>query len=146
MPAAKLRPLTFGVTQVSLRHGEAGIQYLSATQALKNLPLRITDRLAYSASTAPEQTFMARRGKLVDDTTPGGVGKTDDWQHISYAQGWASARCIARALINRGLSDERPVAILSENDLDHALLAPAALKAAAPRCLQTCWPGLKHPQ
>jgi hypothetical protein len=31
-----------------------------------------------------------------------------------------AARSIAQALINRGLSAERPVVILSENDLEHA--------------------------
>ena len=132
MSAAKFRPLTFGVTQVSLRHGKAGVQYLSAAQALNDFPLRITDRLAHWASTAPARSFMAKRAKLADVATPGGVGKTGDWQHISYAQAWASAKCIAQALINRGLSVERPVAILSENDLDHALLALGCMVAGVP--------------
>jgi feruloyl-CoA synthase len=35
---------------------------------------------------------------------------------VSYAQAWERARSIAQALINRGLSVERPVVILSEND------------------------------
>ena len=125
MPVAKFRPLTFGVTQVSLRHGEGGVQYLIAAQALNDFPLRITDRLAHWASTAPARSFMAKRAKLAD-------GKKGDWQHISYAQAWASAKCIAQALINRGLSVERPVAILSENDLDHALLALGCMVAGVP--------------
>ncbi|MGB4116872.1 MAG: feruloyl-CoA synthase [Polaromonas sp.] len=121
----KFRPLTFGVTQVSLRHGVEGVQYLSAEQALNDFPDRITDRLAHWAHTAPERTFMARRAKLAG-------GTTGDWQHIRYAQAWASARCIAQALINRGLGVERPVAILSENDLDHALLALGCMVAGVP--------------
>lgn len=125
MPAAKFRPLTFGVTQVSLRHSDGGVQYLSAEQALDPFPLRITDRLAHWASVAPERCFMAKRKKLPD-------GTAGDWQHISYGQAWASARCIAQALINRRLSVERPVAILSENDLDHALLALGCMVAGVP--------------
>ena len=120
----KFRPLTFGVTRVTLTGGD-GAQYLSAEQPLGDYPIRITDRLQHWALTAPQRTFMAKREKLAD-------GTTGDWQHISYAQAWASARCIAQALINRGLSAEKPVAILSENDLDHALLALGCMVAGVP--------------
>ena len=43
MTEPKFRPLTFGVTQVSLRHGDEGVQYLSAEQPLKDFPDRITE-------------------------------------------------------------------------------------------------------
>jgi feruloyl-CoA synthase len=125
MNAPKFRPLTFGVTHVTLKDGAAGTQYLSAEQALNDYPARITDRLQHWAQTVPERTFMARREKLQE-------GKTGDWQHVSYAQAWARARCIAQALIHRGLSADRPVAILSENDLDHALLALGCMVAGVP--------------
>ena len=125
MNAPRYRPLTFGVTRVSLRDGDAGTQYLSAEQPLKDYPTRITDRLQHWAQTAPERTFMAKREKLANNTA-------GHWQHISYAQAWARARRIAQALINRGLSADRPVAILSENDLDHALLALGCMVAGVP--------------
>ena len=125
MTAPKFRPLTFGVTRVTLRDGADGTQYLSADQALQDYPVRITDRLQHWAHTAPERTFMAKREKLQD-------GKTGDWQHVTYAQAWVRARCIAQALIHRGLNADRPVAILSENDLDHALLALGCMLAGVP--------------
>ena len=132
MTGPKFRPLTFGVTSVTLRGGDEGTQYLNAEQTLSSYPDRITDRLQHWAQTAPERTFMARRAKLADDKISGGGDKTGDWQHISYAQAWARARCIAQALINRGLSADKPVAILSENDLDHALLALGCMVAGVP--------------
>ena len=125
MTAPKFRPLTFGVTSVSLRDGALGTQYLSAEQTLIDFPDRITDRLQHWAHTAPARTFMAKREKLQD-------GTTGDWQHVSYAQAWARARCIAQGLLTRGLSVERPVAILSENDLDHAVLALGCMVAGVP--------------
>jgi feruloyl-CoA synthase len=125
MSAPKFRPLTFGVTRVKLRDGAPGVHYLSAEQPLQDYPARITDRLQHWAQVAPERTFMARREKLAD-------GRTGDWRHVSYAQAWASAQSIAQALINRGLSVERPVVILSENDLEHALLALGCLVAGVP--------------
>jgi feruloyl-CoA synthase len=68
---------------------------------------------------------MARRTKLAD-------GTLGEWRHITYAQAWQSARNIAQGLIDRGLNAERPVVILSENSLEHALLALGAMVAGVP--------------
>jgi feruloyl-CoA synthase len=51
---------------------------------------------------------------------------------VSYAQAWGTARNIAQALINRGLNAERPVVMLSENSLEHALLALGCMVAGVP--------------
>ena len=125
MSTPKFRPLTFGVTRVSVKDGASGVHYVSAEQTLQAFPDRITDRLQHWAQTCPDRTFMARREKLPD-------GSTGAWKHISYAQAWTLARNIAQSLINRGLSAERPVVILSENDLEHALLALGCLVAGVP--------------
>ena len=125
MSAPKFRPLTFGVTRVNLRDGAPGVHYLRAEKELPPYTERLTDRLKHWADTAPERTFMARRVKLAD-------GSTGDWRHVSYAQAWATARSIAQGLINRGLNAERPVVILSENDLEHALLALGCIVAGVP--------------
>jgi feruloyl-CoA synthase len=125
MSTTSFRPLKFGVTRVTLRDGQAGTHYLQAEQALAPYPERLTDRLQQWAQTRPAQTFMARRVKLAD-------GTLGDWQHINYTQDWHTARCIAQALINRGLSAERPVVILSENSLEHALLALGCMVAGVP--------------
>jgi feruloyl-CoA synthase len=69
--------------------------------------------------------LFARRIKLAD-------GTLGDWRHVTYAQAWATARNIAQALINRGLNAERPVVILSENSLEHALLALGCMVAGVP--------------
>ena len=125
MTAPKFRPLTFGVTRVVQREGAPGVRYVKAEQPLQDHPARLTDRLQHWAETAPDRSFMARRVKLAD-------GSTGDWRHVSYREAWASARAIAQGLINRGLSAERPVVILSENDLEHALLALGCLVAGVP--------------
>jgi feruloyl-CoA synthase len=125
MTDPKFRALTFGVTRVELRDGAPGVHYLRAEQALLDYPARMTDRLQHWAQTAPDRLFIARREKLAS-------GGTGDWQTVTYAQAWASARSIAQSLINRGLSVERPVVILSENDLEHALLALGCLIAGVP--------------
>lgn len=126
-PTPKYRPMTFGVTHVVLRDAAGGTRYLRADQPLQPHAQRLTDRLLHWAGTTPERTFMARRERLPD-------GSTGDWRHISYAQALASARSIGQALLDRGLNAERPVAILSENDLEHALLALGCLYAGVPYC------------
>ena len=127
MGSAKYRPLEFGVTRVVLREAPGAVRYLVADQALQPHAARMTDRLLHWAQAAPERTWMARRLKHPD-------GSSGDWRHISYAQALAQARSIAQALLNRGLSVEHPVAILSENDLEHALLALGCMLAGVPWC------------
>ena len=127
MTAAKYRPLTFGVTRATLRDGETGTHYLRADQDLAPFPERLTDRLVHWAKERPDQTLFARRVKNAD-------GSSGDWQHISFAQALDAARRIGQGLLNRGLSADKPVLILSENDLEHALLALGCLYAGIPWC------------
>ncbi len=121
----QFRPMQFGVTRVNLREGVPGVRYLTADQALDDYPERITDRLQHWVKQKPQQTFMARRVKNTD-------GTLGDWQHLSYAQVWSQGRAIAQYLIDRKLSADRPVAILSENSLEHAQLAVGCLIAGVP--------------
>ena len=69
---------------------------------------------------APERTQVAQRG-------PDG-----EWRRISYAQMLDRVRRIGQALAVRGLSPDRPIAILSDNDLDHYTLALAAQWVGVP--------------
>ena len=127
MSTAKYRPLKFGVTRATLRDGETGVHYLRADQELGPYPERLTDRLVHWAKERPDQTLFARRVKNAD-------GSSGDWKHITFAQALDAARRIGQGLLNRGLSAERPVLILSENDLEHALLALGCLYAGVAYC------------
>ncbi|MES3001964.1 MAG: feruloyl-CoA synthase [Pseudomonadota bacterium] len=125
--APKYRPMKFGVTRVAMRSGANGVRYMRAEQDLGERASRMTDRLVHWASSAPDRTFMARRLKNAD-------GSTGDWRHVSYSEALASARNIGQALLDRGLDAQRPVAILSENSLEHALLALGCVYAGIPYC------------
>ena len=115
------------MTRVNMREGAGGVRYMSADQKLEDYATRITDRLVHWATTKPKATMLAKRVKNAD-------GSLGDWRHISYGQAWESAQAIAQALIDRGLSAERPVVIMSENDLEHALLSLGCLVAGVPFC------------
>ena len=127
MSTPKFRPLKFGVTRVNMREGTSGVRYMSADQTLEDFATRMTDRLVHWATSKPDVTMLAKRVKNAD-------GSLGDWRQISYAQAWQSAQSIAQALIDRGLSAERPVVIMSENDLEHALLSLGCLVAGVPFC------------
>ena len=123
----RYRPLRFGVTRALTRAGAGGVQYLSADQPLQAYDARMSDRLGHWARSTPDVSFMAQRARRAD-------GSLGDWRHLSYAQALDAARRIGQALLDRGLSAERPVLILSENSLDHALLALGCLWAGVPWC------------
>lgn len=125
MSSPQFRPLRFGVTRVTLQDGVPGTHYLKADQELQAFPDRLTDCLQHWVQHKPDQSLFARRVKLAD-------GSLGDWRHVTYAEAWRTARNIAQGLINRGLNTERPVVILSENSLEHALLALGCMVAGVP--------------
>jgi feruloyl-CoA synthase len=127
MSTAKYRPMTFGVTRATLRDGGPGVHYLRADTPLAPYAERLTDRLVHWAKVRPDHTLFARRTKNAD-------GSSGEWRHISFAQALDAARRIGQGLLNRGLSAERPVLILSENDLEHALLALGCIYAGVAYC------------
>ena len=125
-PAAPTyRPLTFGVTTVTVRDGDAGAKYLNADIPLTQFGERMADRLIHWAQATPDETFVAQRQRGAD-------GTLGDWRHVSYAEALNAARHIGQALLDRGLSAERPVVVLSDNGIDHLLIAMGCIYAGVP--------------
>nr|WP_105509970.1 feruloyl-CoA synthase [Paraburkholderia sp. BL21I4N1] len=100
------------------RQGETW--YLRADEALGAHPQRMTERLVSGAEAHPERWLAARRDR------------DGQWVGLSYARALHSARAIGQALLARDLSAERPIAILSGNDLEHLQLALGAMWAGIP--------------
>ncbi|MCR8827828.1 feruloyl-CoA synthase [Pseudosulfitobacter koreensis] len=89
-------------------------------EPLPTHPQLLADYLDHWASVAPDRTWIARR-------KDGG-----DWQRVSYAQARDKARRLGAALLDLGLGHDRPLLILSENSLEHALLGLAAVYVGVP--------------
>jgi feruloyl-CoA synthase len=83
-------------------------------------PYRLTDRLKYWAETHPDRIFIGRKNER------------GNWIELTYAETFARVQNIAQALLNKNLSLQKPVAILSENSIEHALLALASLHIGVP--------------
>jgi feruloyl-CoA synthase len=94
--------------------------YLRSNEPLRAFPRRLTDRLISGAEAHPARVLVARRGE------------SGAWIEITYAGMLGRARAIGQALLDLGLSQERPLAILSGNDLEHLQLAFGAMLAGIP--------------
>ena len=123
----RYRELEFGVRSVQVRDAGAGVLYIKTDVELRPYAGRMTDKLVHWARATPDATFMAQRERLAD-------GSTGQWRHVSFAQMLDKARRIGQALVDRGLGEQRPVVILSENHLDHVALAMGCLYAGVPYC------------
>ena len=120
-PAPRYREVSIGHAPVAVTE-EQGVLHMRSLEPLAELPARLLDRLVHWARVRPEQTFIAAR-------QAGG-----DWRRVSYHEMLDSVRAIAQGLLSYGLSAEKPLALLSGNDIEHLQVALGAMYAGIPYC------------
>ena len=111
--------LRFAPAKVELERRSDGSVLLRSPQKLGPYSRCVTEWLEHWSHAAPDRTFLAER-------------KGDAWRKVSYRETYGAARRIGQALLDRGLTAERPVAILSDNGIDHALLSLGAMHVGVP--------------
>jgi feruloyl-CoA synthase len=119
MPARLQSDLRFAPARVIVDRRADGATLLRSPQALGEYPRALGVWLEHWANKAPQRTFLAEHAG-------------DGWRKVGYAEALDAARRIGESLLERGLSATRPVAILSDNSVDHALLALGAMHAGIP--------------
>jgi len=112
--------MKFAPAVVDCQRRADGSIVLASPQPLAPHAPSLTARLAEWAARAPERIFLAERA-------PGG-----GWRRVTYGEAWGTARALAGGLVAAGLGPTRPLAILSGNSIDHALVTLAAMHAAIP--------------
>jgi feruloyl-CoA synthase len=112
-------PLTFGPPDVTVDRRADGAIIVRSPHPLAPYPRAMTDWLDHWARAAPDRVFLAER-------------RDGAWRRVTYAEARDIARRIARAIVDRGLTPERPVAILSGNSVEHALIGLGAMIAGVP--------------
>ncbi len=117
----RYRAVSIGHAPVEVTE-EQGVLHMRSLEPLAELPTRLLDRLVHWARVRPEQTFIAARQS-------GG-----DWRRVSYREMLDSVRAIAQGLLSYGLSAEKPLALLSGNDIEHLQVALGAMYAGIPYC------------
>jgi feruloyl-CoA synthase len=104
-----------------------GTTVLYSTIPLEQHPYRLTERLKHWATVAPNRIFIAQRSQV-----PPSGGFRGAWDTLTYAETFIKVKNIAQALLNKNVSASKPIAILSENSIEHGLMALAALHIGIP--------------
>ncbi|TAK44805.1 MAG: feruloyl-CoA synthase [Betaproteobacteria bacterium] len=120
MSAPATRRVPLGPAEVAVMRRDDGAVLLRSPHVLGPYPDNLTERLVRWARETPARVLVAQREPL------GG------WRTLTYGEALPRVLAIAQALIGRGLSLERPLAILSENSIEHLLLLLAAMHAGIP--------------
>jgi feruloyl-CoA synthase len=118
--AAPFRPVRLGPRDYLIDRRPDGTIYMRSPHSLGPYPAKLTERLEHWADKAPDRVFLAQRDER------------GEWRKVTYAQARDAARSLGQALLSRDVSPERPLAILSGNDIEHGLLSLGAMYAGVP--------------
>jgi feruloyl-CoA synthase len=118
--SAPLRPVRLGSLAPVLEREDNGVIHIRAREVLAPYHRTLSEPLEHWAKAAPERVFLAQRDA------------DGAWRKLGYAQVLREVRRIGAALLRRGLSADRPIVIISGNDIEHALLALAAMYVGIP--------------
>jgi feruloyl-CoA synthase len=98
-----------------------GVIVLKSRIPLQPYEKHIPASLAKWAEQSPERIWLAQRG-----------GPDRQWRKVSYGEAKRIVDALTQGLLNLGIAEGRPVAILSGNSIEHALMTQAAMQARLP--------------
>lgn len=104
--------------QVSARPD--GSIIVSSPHVLGGYPRCVGEYLLHWAKHAPDRAFLCQRAA------------SGEWRSVTYREALLEVERIARWLLTREVSPGHPVAILSENSIEHGLLTLAAMHVGIP--------------
>ncbi|MGP9630060.1 MULTISPECIES: feruloyl-CoA synthase [unclassified Halomonas] len=120
-PEATSDKKPFAEPRINMEKREDGSILLSSEIPLQDdYSCCVGEWLEHWAREAPERTWLAQRDA------------DDQWQRISYGEAHRRIIAIATWLLTQDLSPERPVVILSDNSIEHALLMLATMHIGVP--------------
>nr|WP_295886582.1 feruloyl-CoA synthase [uncultured Devosia sp.] len=114
-----IRQVRLGNMAAEADHRADGTTILRSVETLGPYPRAIVDALEAWAAKTPDTVLIADRA---------GEG----WRKLSYAQVLERIRPLGQALLDAGLSPERPLIIISGNEIEHFLLGMAAIWVGIP--------------
>jgi feruloyl-CoA synthase len=98
-----------------------GVIVLKSRIPLKAYEKHIPASLAKWAAATPDRIWLAQR-----------AGPERQWRKLSYGEAKLTVDALTQGLLNLKLEPGRPVAILSGNSIEHALMTMAAMQARFP--------------
>lgn len=119
-PDAPFRDVRFAPVEIDVRSRADGSVLIRNRQPLKMPPERqLGDWLRRHAAVHGERVFLCERD---------GAG----WRELNYRHALARANAISLWLLAHGAGPERPLLVLSENSIHHALLQLGAMQVGIP--------------
>src|SRR5215472_3167441 len=118
--SARLRPIAYARPRVVCEPGRNGALHFRSSEALAPYDPSLARLFRAAVERNPAGPFLAERDR------------GNAWRKLTYAAARPLVDALAHSLIERGLSAERPVMILSTNGIDHALLTLAGHTAGVP--------------
>lgn len=112
--------LRMAESQVRIEKKPDGTLYVTSPQQLPTPTRAVGDWLVKWATEQPERIFLAER-------LPSG-----EWQKLTYGEALQAVRSVAAGLLKAGACAQKPVAILSGNSINHALVALGAMHVGVP--------------
>ena len=117
--AAPHRPIMFAPARVTRTTDPDGTIRLACATPLGAYEPSLARVFRASVDAQPSRIFLQERAG-------------DEWRKLTYEEARRTVDALAVALIERGLSAERPLMILSANSIEHALLKLACYTAGVP--------------
>lgn len=108
-------------------HDTSATSYHLDGGSLGHFPRCLTERLVMWAQKRPDGVFLAQRETGTDVS-----GERPPWIPLTFKEAATRMVHLAQALLDHDLSPDRPLVILSGNDIHHALLTCAALHVGIP--------------
>ncbi len=113
-------PLRLAERSLEIERRDNGETILRNPMPLDAYPTQVSDDLRRQAARIPDRTFLAQR----DDA--------GEWVHLTYAAARDRADRISQWLLDNGHNGDNPVAILSDNSLNFAVLQLGAMQVGIP--------------
>jgi feruloyl-CoA synthase len=114
-----IRPVRLGNMAAAADRRADGTIILRSVETLGAYPRSIVDALEAWAAKTPDTMLIADR-------------EGEGWRKLSFAQVLDRIRPLGQALLDAGLSTERPLMIISGNEIEHFLLGMAAIWVGIP--------------
>jgi feruloyl-CoA synthase len=111
----------FATPHVIAEHRADGTIWLKSAMPLQASARCVGDWLEYWARQATDRIFLADRASV-----------EAPWRTVTYGAALRQVRSIASWILAQGMSADRPLVILSDNGVDHALFALAAMHVGVP--------------
>ncbi|MDR3469648.1 MAG: AMP-binding protein [Xanthobacteraceae bacterium] len=106
---------------IAVERRDDGVIIMKSRVPLQPFHRHVPEALARWARERPDRTWLAQRR-----------GADRQWRKVSFSEAKRTVDALSQGLLDLGVAADRPVAILSGNSIEHALMTQAAMQARLP--------------